>query len=129
MRVIDDPGCFAITDRYWLRHGSAESASDKALIKFGILVVLHPNPGYHIRFSVGKRLTLIGSGRQLILIGGKGGFRNLWRQHGKGWNGKIYQANRLVLSQIDTVWRLTSQETTVVKRLRKSHHGNPPHVN
>ena len=51
--MIDDPGCFAIADRYWLRHGSVESASNKAMIKFGILVVLHPNPGIHTRFSDG----------------------------------------------------------------------------
>ena len=51
MRVIDDPGIFAIADRYWLRHGSAESPRDEAVIKFGILFVFHPNPGCHIRFS------------------------------------------------------------------------------
>ena len=51
MRVIKDPGCFAIADRYRLRHGSTESASDKAVIKFGILVVLHSNPGHHNIFS------------------------------------------------------------------------------
>ena len=45
---------FAIPYLYWLRHGSAESASDKAVIKFGILVGLHFNPGYKIRFSGGS---------------------------------------------------------------------------
>ena len=53
MHVIDDLGCFAIEDRYLLHHDSAELASDRAAIKFGILVVLQPNPGYHIRFSDG----------------------------------------------------------------------------
>ena len=53
MRVIDDQGCFAIADRYRLRHCSAESAIDIEVIKFGILVVLHLNPGCHNRFSDG----------------------------------------------------------------------------
>ena len=53
MWVIEDPGCFAIADRYWLRHGSAESSGDKAVIKFEILVVVHPYPRYHIRFPDG----------------------------------------------------------------------------
>ena len=51
-----------------------------------------------------RRLTLIGSERHLILIRFKGGCGNLGRRHGKGWNGKIDQASRLVRSQLDTVW-------------------------
>ena len=51
VRVIEDSGCFAIADRYWLRHGSAKSARDKTVIKLGISVVLHPSLGYHNSFS------------------------------------------------------------------------------
>uniref|UniRef100_M4C5U4 Uncharacterized protein n=1 Tax=Hyaloperonospora arabidopsidis (strain Emoy2) TaxID=559515 RepID=M4C5U4_HYAAE len=65
---MDDPGWSAIEDRhwvrqedrYWVRQGSAISRCDRAEIKSGMFLCLHPRPGYHKGTSICiKRISRI----------------------------------------------------------------------